>query len=196
MTKSTFWKAMRCLGLLLALNQIGHKLKAQFLEVDTTHYIAWDEFRTLSWDDYTFKNVQKEGYAGMAMTSVLHSVRGGMLKKKPYFEVNVLFVKEDSWTSDTTSLALFEHEKLHFDIAELYARKIRGKMAALGSDGEKDIGVYRKWVQVYLDEYKRFSNSYDKSTTYGQNRTLQIQWNDDILRALQELAVFRWEGRK
>lgn len=172
------------------------KVQAQFLEVDTASYISWAETRPLSWKDYTYKHVKKEGFSGLAMTTVLHSVRGGMIDKKPYFEVNVLFVKEDSWTSDTTSIALFSHEKLHFDIAELYARKIRKKIAEISAAGEMEISKYQKWVKEYLKEFKRFAKRYDEETDNGMMEKEQGKWEILIAVELDRLKAYRWEGRK
>ena len=119
-------------------------VQAQYLEVDTASYIEWTDELYLNWKDYRFKNKGKKEAGGMALTSVRHSVRGGIIEDTPRFEVKVLFVKADSWTTDSTDIALLAHEKLHFDIAELYGRKIRKQLDDLFERGERDLKIYNK----------------------------------------------------
>lgn len=168
----------------------GGKLFAQYLEVDTASYIEWSENLYLNWQDYVFMEFGREDGSGMALTSVKHSVRGGIVGGEPKFEVKVLFVKNDSWTTDSTSITLLAHEKLHFDIAELYGRKIRKQIDELFKRGERDLKIYNKNVRQLLGDFKRFSHNYDKETRHGRDFDKQKVWFDNVYSELERLKLY------
>lgn len=166
------------------------ELSAQYLEVDTTRYMEWSDQLYLSWKDYGFRPYKKQQDLGIALTSVFHSVRGGIIEGEPRFEVKVLFVKEDSWTSDSTSITLLAHEKLHFDIAELYDRKIRKQIDDLFKGGERDLKVYNKYVKQLLGDFKRFSQNYDRQTRHGRDFDQQKLWFDKVYSEMDRLKAY------
>lgn len=161
-----------------------------FLEVDTTEYIEWQEERPLGWSDYQFKRMaSKEAYA---LTTVFHSIRGGMKKGKPNFQVRVLYVKKESWTTNNTSSALLNHEKLHFDLAELYGRKMRRQIEILGRRGEKSMKVYKANIEELLNAFNRRSLDYDKETDHGKLAEPQLEWHDYISSELHRLKKYKY----
>lgn len=163
---------------------------AQYLKVDTTAYIEWSDDLYMSWKDYRFRGRRHTEESGMALTSVIHSVRGGIIGDEPRFEVKVLFVKKDSWTTDSTSITLLAHEKLHFDIAELYGRKIRKQIDELFRNGERDLKIYNKYVKLLLADFKRFSQDYDRETRHGKDFDEQKAWFEVVYSELDRLKVY------
>ena len=181
----------RLVLLFLFITLIGHKrLVAQYLNVDTLSYMEWSDDLYLSWKDYQFKQRNHRDGNGMALTSVRHSVRGGIIDGEPKFEVKVLFVKEDSWTTDSTDIALLAHEKLHFDIAELYGRKIRKQIDDLFKRGERDLKIYNKYVKQLLGDFKRYSQNYDAKTQHGKDFDQQKKWFEDVFSELERLKIY------
>lgn len=176
--------------MLILLLGKGATLSAQYLEVDTASYIEWSEDLYLNWQDYVFMKFGREDLSGMALTSVKHSVRGGIVGGEPKFEVKVLFVKNDSWTTDSTSITLLAHEKLHFDIAELYGRKIRKQIDELFKRGERDLKIYNKYVRQLLADFKRFSHNYDRKTRHGRDFDEQKVWFDNVYSELDRLKLY------
>lgn len=164
--------------------------QAQYLDVDTASYIEWSNELYLNWNDYRFKNRGNKDGGGMALTSVRHSVRGGIINGEPRFEVKVLFVKEDSWTTDSTDIALLAHEKLHFDIAELYGRKIRKQIDDLFNRGEHNLKIYNKYVKQLLGDFQRFSRDYDSKTQHGKDFDQQKRWFEIVFSELDRLKVY------
>lgn len=162
---------------------------AQYLKVDTTKYIVWDEDRPITWSDYPILDNKAE--FAQALTAVTHSVRGGMSKGKPKFEVYVLFKKKKSWTTDRTDMGLFEHEKLHFDIAEIYGRMLRKQIAAMAAQGVKDLAKYRKAIKYLLSEFKVKSSDYDMDTSHGMAPDNQEKWKMYASSEMQRLHKYR-----
>lgn len=164
--------------------------QSQFMVVDTDKYIEWSDTLYLKWSDYKYRSSRGKKYPSMALTSVFHSVRGGMKAGKPNFQVKVLLVKEDSWTSDSMNIHLLAHEKLHFDIAEVYGRKIRKQIAILGNRGSKDLSEYKRYIKYFLNEFKRTSLEYDKETEHGQDFQVQLKWFNVVSSELQRLHEY------
>src|SRR5690348_5350311 len=89
---------------------------------DSKNIIVWNEYRPLTWED--FQGKRSEDAAGDAGTVVQIKAKPYMVKDQVKYDVAAVFVKNKSW-SDAQTKELLAHEQLHFDIAELYARKIR-----------------------------------------------------------------------
>lgn len=179
-----------CLFILLC--QPTFAQEGQFLEVDTTKYIVWDEDRPLTWEDYPKIGSRQstEFRDNNALTAVTHSIRGGFEKGAPNFEVYVLFKIEDSWTTTREDEQLFAHEKLHFDIAELYGRKLRKQIAAMGSQKVQNLTEYRKKIKYLLDEFKIKSMDYDEATLHGSLLDKQEEWQSFVSSELQRLHKY------
>ncbi len=148
--------------------------------------VEWQEGRLLSWDDYRLR-VFTSNKGQLAVTSVKHSVRGYLNNEIPDFEVKVLFIGNDSWTTDKEDSALLAHEQLHFDIGELFRRKIVKRIDGLRRQGEKQKAIYRYVIRKELNEFRVFSKSYDKATRYGSLKEEQEKWQKDVWEELKRL---------
>ena len=85
----------------------------------------WSSTQKLEWSD--FKGCVPANEPGANMRAVCpHEIVVSPFREKGIlnYRVEVIFLKNQEWTKDTTSYVL-AHEQLHFDIAELYARKLR-----------------------------------------------------------------------
>ena len=177
------------LKLLLVLH-LGFAQKGKYLTVDTTKYIVWSEERPLTWRDYLKISSDSIDLGVTALTAVTHSIRGGITKGQPNFQVYVLFKKRNSWTTSRTDMQLFAHEKLHFDLAELYGRKLRKQIAAMGSQNVTKLSDYRKKIKILLDEFKRKSALYDRETFHGASPEKQLEWQNYVLQEMQRLHKY------
>src|SRR5687768_6828529 len=90
--------------------------------VDDRGTITWNEFYRLQWHD--FQGEPQENSIGDAGTVVQIKAKPYLVKKQVRYDVYALFNRKKSWARDYSE-SLLAHEQLHFDIAELYARKIR-----------------------------------------------------------------------
>ena len=86
--------------------------------------------------------------------------------------------------------ALLRHEQLHFDITEVYARRLRQKLASvsipcadLGPTFERlSKGVYADWAKA--------EDQYDLDTKHGLQPAQQARWEAQVQQQLLELADF------
>lgn len=140
--------------------------------------IEWNGTNKLDWTDYEFRKFKNASRRGeIAISSIRLSARGYVTDGMPDFIVKAYFVKADSWTSDSTHVDLLQHEQLHFDIGELYARKIRVKIEELKSTGVRDPKKYRSAIKNIITIFNSYTGQYDRETGFGTNEEVQTKWN-------------------
>ncbi|MGB5507543.1 DUF922 domain-containing protein, partial [Robiginitalea sp.] len=93
---------------------------------------------------------------------------------------------EKSWYHPELSNAgVLMHEQLHFDITELYARKMRKILSERTFSGNVR-GDVRQIFSKINRELKAFQDRYDLETDFSRNREAQQQWNKRIAEKLKE----------
>jgi predicted secreted Zn-dependent protease len=105
----------------------------------------------------------------------------------PNFLVTNSFIKIDAWSKDTVSVRVLQHEQLHFDIAEVYARKIRQAVDSLRRINVKTIGTYSSEIKKLLAMRNETDSLYDEQTSHGVYWNEQLVWNQKILKELEAL---------
>ena len=178
-------KATKRKALLLLMSALCFVLHVQGQE-GRKENIEWSKDRPLKWQDFPFITLKTPGKE-LALTSVKHSVTGRMNNGSPEFEVKVIFVAQDSWTTDTTNMRLLAHEQLHFDIGELFRRKIEQKVRRLRNTGEKQRAIYRYAIRKLLSDFRNFSAEYDEDTDHGVNHAEQLEWERKVWEELNRL---------
>lgn len=148
--------------------------------------VPWDTNMRLHWKD--FKGEVPLGASAAATTasgiSYQFSTHYEGNRMMVDYEVNAFFYPEKSWykpkiCNDVTLI----HEQLHFDISELFARKMSREMSK--NHFTKDIKAeVRKIYRRTLRELNDFQNKYDNETDYSRNIEQQNVWIDKIRRAL------------
>jgi len=110
------------------------------------------------------------------------------------FYVEAVFVKSKSFIAKNTEYVL-KHEQMHFDITELYARKLRQKMKATDFKKVKNVVAELNKLFKKIDtEYQKEQARYDKETEHGLNPAQQQVWNEDIAKRLKELDAYADTG--
>ena len=100
--------------------------------------------------------------------------------------MNAYFYPNESWYKpDICDDFILGHEQLHFDISELFARKMRRKLRRTSfSDNVK--AEIRKIYKDILKELKDYQELYDWETDFSRNREKQLEWNKKITEALKK----------
>lgn len=154
--------------------------------------LLWNEFYKLQWDD--FQGGPDKGSLGDAGTAVQIKAKPYLVKKEIRYDVEALFNRRKSWVRDT-SPSLLAHEQLHFDIAELYARKIRKKIRELQKQRVKDIRTFNNEIQALLLESNEVDERYDLETLHGALSRKQAHWSARVKQELASLNSFRKSKR-
>jgi hypothetical protein len=160
------------------------------LRVKNEPQIIWSTSQ-LTWND--FQRRMKKSALYDAVT--LSAISNGFSSENSHlnFIVKALFFPKDSKKkANKLSSELLKHEQGHFDITEIYARKLRQSLQATRYKNYKYIG---KEVQKVYDqnnlEWRQFQNLYDKETDHSKNTDKQLKWNENIQELLIELDNFK-----
>jgi len=124
-------------------------LTAPAQEISTLKKVLWEEGVKLKWGDFLGEPPNEEEIGIMkAGTASEITLEGDFYEGDiPNFIIKSFFIYEESWTI-TDSNETLTHEQAHFDIAELYARKIRQRFCELQNVKELD-------SDIYIKEYRR-----------------------------------------
>jgi hypothetical protein len=161
----------------------------------STDLLEWNSDYKLDWAD--FKGTANAYSDGDAATAIQIKAQPYYYKKTLYYNVEAYFIRHKSW-SKNTSAALLAHEQLHFDIAELYARKVRKKISEYKQMGVKDVQDYNDAIRKILNESNGADLQYDQETVHGAISRKQAQWQKNVKEELNLLRNYEnvlWKAR-
>ena len=150
-------------------------------------YLNWSNKKKLEWADYKGKPDPNSDAA--ASTTTYLGFEYNILNDKFTYKISCQFSKNKSWGLARTEYIL-GHEQGHFDIAEIFARKLMKKM----SEYQFNRSNYRTEIdKIYndiLDEKEKMQNQYDDETNYSRNKIVQAGWLKKINVMLAELKSY------
>ena len=112
-----------------------------------------------------------------------------------YQKMNVatFFYKNKSWLGNKDNKNELAHEQIHFDIAELFARKIRKDFEDLKSKKVKDFDAYQHVYNTQWTACQAYQNQYDSETANGAMAIENNEWLLKIDKELYELNAYSYE---
>lgn len=149
--------------------------------------IPWKAGYKLKWLD--FKGVPDKASDRVAIT--VSNIGYSLSYNKSSFTVKVkcIFEKKKSWTTTQDSVVLV-HEQGHFDISEIFARKLRKAFKEYKFD-PKTVQADLKEIFTQLNsERRRYNEQYDIETNSSTNTTMQVQWNRKLADELNALKAY------
>jgi predicted secreted Zn-dependent protease len=156
---------------------------------DNEELVKWNASKKLTWADYKSKPDPTSDAA--ASTTTYLKVEYNISSTKFDFKIESFFSKTRSWGLHKTAYIL-SHEQGHFDIAEVYARKLYKALSEYKFNKrtyQKDLEkIYKK----VTDEKGETQNDYDKETKHSINKTRQAEWLVKIAEMLEEYED--WSG--
>ena len=165
-------------------------LKSGTVMTQEVEKILWREELKLRWDDFKGKVPNYNiGFKKAITTSEIRIKADFLDGQMPNFIVGAYFIKNQSWTI-TNSDTILAHEQIHFDISELFARKIRRTFEKLQTSKEKDYDIY---IAKYYDLRKQELNlqeDYDNKVLFNKER--QLEWQARISKELQKLKDYEY----
>lgn len=148
--------------------------------------IVWHITRKLAWKDFKGLPPSVSETSASASTNCGFDVSAQSDGNMKLIAVSIknMFYGDKSWVrpdkSDLTKL--LEHEQAHFDLCEVYARKLRKRIA----DSNYQINIDKAISEVF-DAFKQRQQLYDKETNHSRNKEKQAEWIKMIAVELQEL---------
>jgi hypothetical protein len=157
--------------------------------------IYWDEGRKLTWNDFKSNINRKGGDNVVAYTNCgwIYSYEKSSDPKAPVkIKVETVFNIDKSW-KDVKRINdyVLLHEQKHFDVAEVFARKLRKEISEkirTSSDFDKYFkGIYNR----ILKEYQDFQRAYDGETKNGMVEEKQSEYNRIIAEELENYKSYK-----
>ena len=169
-----------------------------FINIQTEKpVVTWQESTKLTWQDFKGKPKLNSG----AVAETASGISFGFSVKTTNSnidsfsaEVHAYFYPEDSWfNKDRADDYILDHEQLHFDITELFARKFRKEISELkvSNHVKKELKALYKNNETDLG---KMQNRYDLETNHSKNSETQKQWQVYIKEELDKLSQFKSEN--
>ncbi|QKG52076.1 DUF922 domain-containing protein [Hymenobacter sp. BRD67] len=152
--------------------------------------IRWSANRPLTVADFKGRPKTSDGHA--ALTSA--NINTGATCHANVFSgtAQASFDPATSWVRDPARMtpALLRHEQLHFDIAEVYARRLRQQLGALRVACDQLGTTFDRVSQAAYSAWQQAEDAYDRDTNHGLLHERQAQWEAQVQQQLRELAPF------
>lgn len=155
------------------------------IKSEDEEFIPWAFNRRLAWEDFLCEPKKSSDAVASTSTSlgIAYQVEHGQLT----YSITCNFSKHKSWGLLKTDYIL-AHEQGHFDITEIYARKLYKALQGYEFNRKtyrKDVNeIYRAIVQ----EKEDMQAAYDGESDHSRNRKTQYEWLQKIDQMLNETA--------
>ncbi len=152
--------------------------------------IFWVADRPLTWTDFQAEPDYNNNFVkALTASSIRYSY--GCQEGEIVFHIEAIFKKDQSWVKEEARTSYhLGHEQLHFDITELYARKLRHALK------QKQFPCHRMYafeqtIKEYLAEWRKEQLKYDRETFFSVKEEEQSYWYYDINLQLEEDDTFK-----
>ena len=177
---------MKRLGVVILFVFLTLKLMSQNPGGDT---IIWSSDYKLSATD--FQNRKKSNGRLAAATSCQILTTYYYSQDSITLCVYAIFLKKRSYLiAPYFSDRLLKHEQVHFDITELYSRKLREKVSRMSFNDSFNRFKFNKIRNRYVNSCSRFQKKYDRRTEHGLLIKRQRKLEQSIERKLIKLQKF------
>jgi len=163
-----------------------------FLLFQQDEVMVWDEPRRLNWNDFQDKPDYAREAVAITASGIQYSYSAQLYSDRVEYTTNVeaQFFPKDSWYKrEFVNDTILGHEQLHFDLTELYARKLRKEIAytQFTKDIKKEIKAIYVRVSKALGDAQ---NQYDAQTDYSRDYPHQKRWEDSIKIELNKYKAY------
>ncbi len=152
--------------------------------------IEWRSDSRLKYSDFKAEDKGSPGFAiattssafGYSITDTDGDISGS---------IYVRFYCEESWWNPNFRLdEVLDHEQLHFDICELFGRKLYKEVLTLRSMGSLNKKAMHRLHRKLEKQYGNYQDLYDKQTDHSTNGDAQRKWNKKIKDELEALSAY------
>ena len=154
--------------------------------------LNWEEGRKLSWNDFRGKPFVGDYIAstnsGISFKFSYKYVKGKVLLD---YTINSIFYPELSWHKpNLVNDQVLNHEQAHFDISELYARKLGKKIehTRFTRNVEKELEIIYKETER---QRREMQSTFDRETKHAIDKQAEKKWEAYIRQQLKKYE--RWK---
>lgn len=175
-----------------------HKLLLIFLSAtfllssgETEEMIYHDNNYQLKWSD--FKGQVEEdlpSFVAVSYVGFRFGYKGTSGQDSLRVVVETFFNPNTSWHKPDTTAYLLKHEQVHFDITELYTRKLKQQIQSATLTYKNYQQVMREMEKSIRADMNTADSIYDATTDNSRNTAEQKKWNTNIAEDLEKLKIF------
>lgn len=149
--------------------------------------IIWSSERHLSWEDFKAKPIDSNPHDAGSSVGISYHFKS----KSNTIEINSVFYTLESWVKvDQKSSTLLNHEQGHFNITEIYSRKLRQKLSGKKFKKKNFEKEFKSIYDQVVKDMESMQENYDIETNFSKNDGLQSSWNSKIFAELEELKYW------
>lgn len=172
-------------GIIAICLLLGFVLSAQEKEEG----IPWQSKQNLNWSDFKGKIPKDAAAAATTASGITYTYSANIWyhEVKVTMDITAFFYPNQSWyRPELVNDRVLQHEQLHFNITELYARKMRltVERTSFTENVKEEI---QKIYKDTLKEMRDLQDRYDWETSFSRNADAQQRWNKRISEALERL---------
>jgi hypothetical protein len=149
--------------------------------------VDWTGSRKLTWADY--KADPDPGSDAAASTTTYLGIEYTIHQNSFDYKIQCRFSKDRSWGLHKTAYIL-SHEQGHFDIAEIFARKLNKAMSEYSFNKKSYQKDLKKIYEDVMKDKEETQDKYDKETNHSINKARQAEWLKKIDVLLEEYIDF------
>lgn len=152
----------------------------------------WADHNKLSWTDFQGPvNAVTEESAAATHCGIGFRTGRATPDSKPGIIVYNTFYVNKSWVrADAMIPEILVHEQGHFDLCEIYTRKLRQRMQGVDMNAANLRAVLESIYFAVKNEYESRQQAYEDETTHGTNFAQQNRWRENISRELADNADY------
>ena len=167
---------------------------AVYGQTSSKEMIRWSQKRLLKWSDFKGPVDKSTDHVASTNSGIQYgyswSKKGSDFKID--FETFSFFKPKGSWSiKSKQSDYILKHEQLHFDITELFARKLRKTFAEF----EFTQRNYERETSRLFDENNEarqvMQHKYDEETNHSINKKEQQEWNVFVKEELEKMKAYK-----
>ena len=152
--------------------------------------IEWNKNVKLKYAD--FKATSK-GSPGLAVATTSSAFGYSITDSGGEISGNIFvrFYCEESWWNPDFKLdEVLEHEQLHFDICELFGRKLYKEVLELRDEAKLNKRAIQRIQSKFEKQYADYQDLYDKETDHSTIGNEQRKWNRKVKNELDDLEEY------
>ena len=184
---SLLWRLLLSPMLLLAV-MVGAQIKIP------PSVIVWSDSRKLTWQDFQMASPKERDKDANTHTEIHHKDRWLCPSGELHSTVVAWFDPKESWVIDTMKGdgRLLEHEQIHFDLAEVYARILRKQLSGFKVQCGHKEDVIRTQIDVIankiIKDWQIEQDRYDVETKNSLDEKAQTEWAKKVKAMLQVIS--------
>ena len=174
---------------LLACSSISNQRTIESLQQEHGDKILWSSKKKLKWSDFKGTPREDKGTIRAETYGEIAAVKSYWKEGIPKFDIRCYFLKNKSWTI-VDDIPTLDHEQIHFDIYEIYSRKIRRSFDSLNKNKVIDFSIYEKVFNKFLKKNQDYNDKYDLDVKF--DRSKQLFWKNLVSKELEELKKYEY----